>query len=154
MIDPTGPLCGCGRSGCWERFASGTGLAFLARRAVARGEAPALLALAGGDPEAVRSEHVEAAAGDGDPGAVAVLEEFGRYLALGLANIAEILDPGRIILGGGLVAAREILFGPALASYAASRRGSGPRAVPVVFAELGERAGAYGGAALALGVVR
>lgn len=154
VVDPSGPRCGCGRRGCWERFASGTGLAFLARRAAGEGRAPGLVELAGGEVEAVRGEHVVQAAREADPGALAVVEEYGSYLALGLANLAEILDPARIILGGGLAAAGEVLFGPALAAYAAgSRRGSGPRAVPVVMGELGARAGALGAGALALGVL-
>lgn len=153
VIDPAGPACGCGRQGCWERFASGTGLADLARRAVTEGRAPRLVAAAG-QPGGLRAEHVVAAAEAADPGALEVVEAFGRYLALGLANLAEILDPGRIILGGGLAAASRVLFPPALAAYeAGSRRGSGPRRVPVVVAELGERAGAVGAAAMALGAL-
>lgn len=154
VVDPSGPACGCGRHGCWERFASGTGLAYLARLAAGAGRAPRLLELAGGDAAGVRAEHVAAAVREGDAGAAAVAAEFGDYLALGLANLAEIFDPGRIILAGGLAAAGDVLFGPALAAYAARfRRGSGPRTVPVVMAELGERSGAFGAAALALGGV-
>ena len=153
VIDPSGPLCGCGRHGCWERFSSGTGLAWLARRAAAAGRAPRLAALAGG-PELVEGHHVVLAAGEGDSGAAAVIEEYGEYLTIGLANLAEALDPDRIILGGGLITAGDVLFGPGLRRYRTTyRRGSGPRAVPIVFATLGERAGAYGAAALSLGLV-
>lgn len=154
VVDVDGPPCGCGRFGCWEQFASGTGLAHLARQRCAEGGAARLCALAGGGPEAVRGEHVVAAAREGDPDALVVIEQFGRYLATGLANLAEVLDPGRIILGGGLVQAGDLLLGPGLATYAATtRRGSGARSVPVVIAELGERAGAYGAAALGLDLV-
>lgn len=154
VIDPTGPPCGCGRSGCWERFSSGTGLDFLARRAALAGRAPRLVELAGGDPEAVRGKHVDLGADEGDAGSLEVVEEYGRYLAIGLGNVAEMLDPACIILGGGLMAAGDVLFGPALRTYETTfRRGSGPRQVPVVLATLGERAGAFGAAALATGVV-
>ncbi len=154
VVDVHGPPCGCGRIGCWEQFASGTGLAHLARERCAEGGGARLCTLAGGGPEAVRGEHVVTAAREGDPDALAVIEAFGRYLATGLANLAEILDPARIILGGGLVQAGDLLLGPGLATYAAtSRRGSGARSVPVVIAELGERAGAYGAAALGLDLV-
>ncbi len=153
VVDPSGPRCGCGRRGCWERFASGTGLAYLARRAVLEGRAPGLAEAAGGI-EALRAEQVVAAAAAGDPGAAAVVGEYADYLALGLGNLAELLDPGRIILGGGLAAAGSVLFPPAIARYEATcRRGSGPRQVPVVTASLGERAGAIGAAVLALGVL-
>lgn len=155
VVDPSGPQCGCGRRGCWERFASGTGLAHLGRVAAEAGRAPGLVELAGGDLAGIRAEHVVQAARARDGGALEVVEAFGAYLALGLANLAEILDPSRIILGGGLAAVGDVVLAPGLAAYATgSRRGSGPRAVPVVMAELGERAGAYGAAAVALGVVR
>ncbi|MCU1488670.1 MAG: glk [Acidimicrobiaceae bacterium] len=154
VVDPSGPLCGCGRRGCWERFASGTGLAYLGRRAAEAGRAPRLVELAGGSPAAVTGAHVVIGAEEGDPGALAVVEIYAEYLAIGLGNLAELFDPGCIILGGGLITAGEVLFGPGLAAYErTSRRATGPRAVPVVFAELGERAGAFGAAALALGVI-
>lgn len=152
VVDPSGPPCGCGRRGCWERFASGTGLAYLARKAVGEGRAPGLVDASGGS--AVRAEQVVAAADAGDAGALAVIDEFAEYLALGLGNLAELLDPGRIILGGGLAAVGRLLFPPAIARYETTcRRGSGPRKVPVVTAELGERAGAIGAAVLSLGLL-
>lgn len=152
VIDPSGPPCGCGRTGCWERFSSGTGLAFLGRRAAAAGRAPRLTELAGA-PDAIEGHHVVLAAQEGDPGAASVVEEYGEYLTIGLGNVAEILDPGCIILGGGLITAGEVLFGPGLTRYRTTyRRGSGARAVPVVFASLGERAGAVGAAAQSLGI--
>ncbi len=58
VVDPNGPPCPCGRRGCWERFASGSGLGRLARDAAHAGQAPHIVALAGGDPEQVRGEHV------------------------------------------------------------------------------------------------
>src|SRR5439155_4267659 len=56
VVDPHGPPCPCGRTGCWERFASGSGLGRLARDAAHGGRAARMVALAGGDPEAVRGE--------------------------------------------------------------------------------------------------
>ena len=64
------------------------------------------------------------------------------------------VGPAGKVLDEAMAAAGEVLFGPALAAYASgSRRGSGPRAVPVVMAELGARAGALGAGALALGAL-
>src|SRR5687768_5044950 len=59
-VDPDGPPCPCGRRGCWERYASGSGLARLAREAAVAGRADAVVARAGGDPEDVRGEHLTA----------------------------------------------------------------------------------------------
>ena len=63
VVDPGGPLCPCGRHGCWERYASGNGLGWLAREAAVRGEAPRLVAMAGGDVE----RHQGRARGRGRP---------------------------------------------------------------------------------------
>lgn len=149
VVDPHGPLCGCGRKGCWERFASGSGLGILAREAAHAGQGTRILELAGGDPEAVRGEHVTRAAGEGDPEAQAVMDRFGWWLATGLANLANAFDPEIIVLGGGLVAAGDILLEPARRNFAALLEGYNVRPpIPIVAAALGERAGAVGAAAL------
>ena len=106
VVDPSGPPCPCGRRGCWERFASGGGLGRLAREAAQAGQLPEVVALAGGDPEAVRGEHVTAAARAGDPGALAVIGQLGWWVALGLANLVAVVDPSMVVLGGGLAGRR------------------------------------------------
>ncbi len=154
VIDPTGPACHCGRHGCFEQFASGNALARLARRAAVEGQADRVVELAGGQPGEVRGEHVLEAAREGDPGAEALFAELGRYLAVGIDNLVEVLDPALVILAGGLAAAGEVLLRPARAAFeSSSRRGQGEHAVGIVLAGLGERAGAFGAAALGLGVV-
>jgi glucokinase len=151
VVDPAGPQCPCGGRGCWERYASGGGLARLAREAALAGSIPEAVALAGGHPELVRGEHVTAAAAAGDPGSLRVVEELGWWLALGLANLAALTDPERVVLGGGLVAAGEMLLAPARRAFATLVVGKAARPdTPIVAAALGERAGAIG-AALAAG---
>lgn len=146
-VDPTGPLCPCGKRGCWERYASGAGLGRLAREAAAAGRLHHVVAMAGGEPEAVRGEHVTSAAHAGEPGALAVMEDLGWWVALGLANLTALLDPGCIVLGGGLGAAGEMLLAPARRAYAELLEGAAVRPqVPVVAAVLGEQAGAVGAA--------
>lgn len=149
VVDPNGPPCVCGQRGCWERFASGSGLGRLAREAAVAGRAEAVVALAGGDPEAVRGEHVTAAAAGGDPGALAVLERFAWWLALGLANLANVLDPQAFVLGGGLVEAGHVLVDPVRAAFGELVEAPDHRPpVAIVPAALGERAGAIGAALL------
>jgi glucokinase len=150
VVEPHGPLCPCGQRGCWERYASGSGLGRLAREAAHAGQAPRVLELAGDDPEAVRGEHVTRAAIEGDPGARAVFDRFAWWLALGLANLANAFDPEMFVIGGGLVEAGDVLFEPTRLAFtdlveAADRRPG----ISIVAAELGERAGAMGAAALA-----
>jgi glucokinase len=147
LVDPSGPPCPCGRRGCWERYASGAGLGRLAREAAYAGRLHAVVALAGGDPELVRGEHVTTAALAGEPGALGVMDELGWWVALGLANLTAVLDAERVVLGGGLIVAGETLLAPTRRAFAHLVEGSGARPeVEIVAAALGERAGAAGAA--------
>lgn len=150
VVDPSGPPCPCGRRGCWERYASGGGLARLAREAAYAGRLNEVVALAGGDPELVRGEDVTRAARRGDAGALGVMDELGWWIALGLTNLTAVLDPERIVLGGGLGEAEEMVLVPTRRAFAHLVEGSGARPdVEIVVAELGERAGAVGAAMVA-----
>jgi glucokinase len=150
VVDPSGPPCPCGKRGCWERFASGTGLGRLARDAANGGRLDAAVELAGGDPDGVRGEHVTAAARTGDQDALVVLGELAHWIALGLANLANILDPEVIVVGGGLVEAADVLI-PEVQDRFEHLVMAGDRRppLPIVPATLGERAGAIGAALLA-----
>jgi glucokinase len=150
VVEPHGPLCPCGQRGCWERYASGSGLGRLAREAAHAGQVPRVLELAGSDPEGVRGEHVTRAAVEGDEGACAVFARFAWWLALGLANLANAFDPEIFVIGGGLVEAGDVLFDPARAAFADLVEAADCRPdITIVPARLGERAGAMGAAALA-----
>lgn len=154
VVDPDGPPCPCGKRGCWERFASGSGLGRLARDAAFGGRLDAAVALAGGDEEAVRGEHVTAAARAGDAEALAVMGDFAGWIALGLANLVNILDPGVVVIGGGLVEAADVYLDEVRARFARLVMAGDQRPhLPIVTAALGERAGAIGAAVLAAGGV-
>ena len=147
VVDPAGPPCPCGRRGCWERYASGGGLGLLAREAAMAGRLPAVVALAGGDPESVRGEDVTAAALAGDADARQVVEQLGWWVGFGLANLTCVLDPACIVLGGGLVAAGELWLDATRAAFGALVEGGSAREpVGIVPAAFGERAGAVGAA--------
>ncbi|MGI8686783.1 MAG: ROK family protein, partial [Acidimicrobiales bacterium] len=86
----------------------------------------------------------------GDPVALAVMADFGRWVALGLANLANIFDPQVLVLGGGLAEAGEVLLAPVRAAFAGLVLAGAHRpTIPIVAATLGERAGAIGAALLA-----
>jgi len=147
VVDPAGPPCPCGRRGCWERYASGAGVGRLAREAAYAGRLHEVVAMAGGDPELVRGEHVTRAALDGEPGALGVMDELGWWVALGLTNLVGVLDPERIVIGGGLVEAGDILLAPTRRAFSHLVEGAAARpTVEIVGAALGERAGAVGAA--------
>lgn len=150
VVDPDGPQCTCGKRGCWERYASGAGLARLARIAALDGRLDAVVAGAGGDPEAVRGEHVTSAAAAGDPQARAVLADLGWWLALGLSNLANILDPSVFVVGGGLIEAGTLLLDPVRSAFSDMVEASEHRPdIAILPALLGERAGAIGAAVVA-----
>jgi glucokinase len=150
VVDPTGPPCPCGKRGCWERFASGSGLGRLAREAAHAGRLDEVVSLAGGDPESVRGEHVTMAAKGGDVAALAVLGELGWWLALGLSNLALVLDPAVMVYGGGLVETVTLVLDKVRASFDDLLEGHAYRPeVRIVPALLGERAGAIGAALVA-----
>jgi glucokinase len=106
-VVPDGQLCGCGNHGCWQMYASGAALAREARELAASGapEAKPLLVKAGGDAAAIGYRVVAAVAREGDPTAMALVEHLGRWLGIGIATVASVLDPGRVVIGGGLLAA-------------------------------------------------
>jgi glucokinase len=149
---PGGHLCGCGRLGCIEQYASGNALVRFAR-AGARQEpirAADLLERAGGDPEAINGPMVTAAAQAGDEVSADAFAQIGRWLGMGLADLVQILDPQALVVGGGVVDAGELLLGPARTSYVESlaQRGRLPVA-ELLAAELGNTAGVVGAADLA-----
>ena len=152
VVDPNGPRCPCGPRGCWERFASGSGLGRLAQEVAVSGRAARVVTLAGGDPELVKGEHVTAAAAEGDAEAVEVMAEFGWWVALGLANLANVFDPEMFVLGGGLVEAGDVLLAPVRTAFHELLEGAEHRPpIGIAPAALGEHAGAIGAALLARG---
>jgi glucokinase len=139
IVDPSGPRCPCGQHGCWERFASGTGLVYLAQRA----------GLFEGRSD-VRGEDVMAIAAGGDVVARDVLDEFGRWIALGLANLTNALDPEVIVIGGGLAASGDAVIGPVRRWFAELLYSPRLRPHPRIdVARHGPLAGAIGAALLA-----
>ncbi|MEP1126247.1 MAG: ROK family protein [Ilumatobacter sp.] len=149
VVHPDGPRCPCGRRGCWERYASGSGLAMLAREAATGGRLRAVVEHAGGDPQNVRGEHVQAAALDGDGDAIAVIDDFGRWVALGLSNLTNALDPEMFVLGGGLAAGAELYLEPIVRWYGELLYQPHLRPLPrIEFARWGPLAGAVGAALL------
>jgi glucokinase len=149
VVDRDGIACPCGRRGCWERYASGSGLGRMGRDAVYAGRGRRIAELAG-DPEDVRGEHVTLAALEGDADALAVLAGLADWLAIGLVNVVNVLDTALLVIGGGLVSAGDALLEPTRRSFAARLLAAGHRPdVPIRPAAMGERAGAVGAALLA-----
>ncbi len=149
VVDPDGPPCPCGRRGCWERYASGSGLARLAREYAIGRRVSRVIELAGGDAESVRGEHVQQAAREGDADSMKVIDAFGRWVALGLVNLTNVLDPQCFVLGGGLAAGADLYLEPIKRWFEELLYQPHLRTIPdVVFARWNERAGAVGASLL------
>lgn len=133
VVRPGGPACGCGQSGCLETLASASAVG----RAWAR---------ASGDPEADAAGCAKAVE-SGDARAVAVWHEAVGALADGLVTGVTLLDPGMLIIGGGLAEAGETLFAPLRA--AVEERITFQKLPSVVPAALGDTAGCLGAGLLA-----
>src|SRR6266581_9150833 len=150
-VVPDGRLCGCGNRGCWEQYASGSALVTEARDLAMRspGGARRLLQLAEGNPAAIGGPQVTEAAREGDPAALRCFAIVGTWLGQGLADLTAILDPGCIVVGGGVSEAGELLLGPARAAFEKALTGAGYRPrVEITRAALGADAGIVGAADL------
>jgi len=125
-IEPDGPLCNCGNRGCLEAFAKADEVARLCG-------APT--------PEAAMTR-----AAAGDTAAIAGFAEIGRYLGIALSIYVTALTPDRVVLGGGVSAAGELLLGPIRAEVRRRARVTDLERITFAIAELGTWAGAIGAA--------
>lgn len=139
-VDPSGPLCVCGRRGCWERFASGAGVVWLAEQRGLRSAA---------EDQSLSSTELVARARAGDGDAIGVWCEFADWLALGLANLADVLDPDLLVIGGGLVEVADLYLDRARSRFFAEVLGGHARSgTRLELARSGPSAGAIGAALL------
>ncbi len=109
-MDPNGPRCNCGNFGCWETFVSQWAVFRRVREAVAQGQTSSLVLAVKGDLGHLTIPLVVDAARSGDLVARAALDETGRYLGIGLANLINALNPQRVVFGGILSLGREFLL--------------------------------------------
>jgi glucokinase len=145
-------ICSCGASGCLEALASGTAIARRARKAAEQDPKASarILQFSGGLPQNITAKAVFQAAGDGDAVASLIVSEAARWVARALVTIIRVLDPDKIVLGGGVTQAGELLLGPVrefLREFGASSIGY---STVIQLAELGAYSPLYGAAALAL----
>ena len=105
VIDLGGEACGCGRHGCWESYASATGLIHMAEKAAEEQPKSLLASL-----PVLNGQTIFEAAQQGDETALAVTKNYVTYLAAGVTNLVNILQPEVIAIGGGVAAAPEELL--------------------------------------------
>ena len=144
-----GPLCGCGDSGCLEAFASGPSIVAMAQEYLKGGKSAKFRELAG-DGE-ITPYIVAKAAEAGDPVAKRIFEKMGYYIGMGLTSVINLLNPERIIIGGGVAECGELLLDPIKRTINERAMKVQRDAVEIVPAELGNSAGVIGASMLVEG---
>lgn len=149
---PAGIRCGCGQYGCWEQYASGRALVRETRdRITAQIDlAKPLADLVGGDVSLITGQMVTEQAQKGDPMAIDLIADVGRWLGEGIASLAAVIDPSVVAIGGGVAKAGDLLLEPARAAFRRSLSAPVYRPQAVLRpASLGNDAGMIGAADLA-----
>ncbi len=138
-------VCGCGNKGCLEQYASATGIVYIAKKRLAKDDAPSVLR----EHADFSAKTVWDAVKAGDAVAIEIAEQFGEYLGKGLAAIACVVNPEIIVIGGGVSKAGEILLDYIVKNYKPYVF-KGSRDTKFALATLGNDAGIYGAAKLML----
>jgi glucokinase len=146
-IQATGPRCACGNRGCLEALSSGSAIRRRARELASDHPNSALGRLAA--DRKVLGEDVTRLAYEGDEVAIAVLKEAGRCLGIGLAGFVNIFNPEVVVVGGGVMAAGELILETAREEVHLRARPPSRDLVEIKEATLGPRSGLLGAAALA-----
>ena len=134
-LDESGPVCRCGNRGCLETFTA------------ARYVLPLLRPSHGPD---LTMERVVQLAREGDPGCRRVIGDVGRHIGSGVANLCNLLNPSRVVLGGSLAEAGELVLAPIRDSVSRYAIPSAARQLSVLPGALGARAEVLGALALVL----
>jgi len=152
-VVPGGHRCGCGARGCIEQYASGSALVREGRAQAESGSLAAaqMLSVCGiTDPAQLTGPMITEAATGGDPCAVELFDDLGRWLGEGLASIATLFDPAMIVVGGGVSAAGDLLLKSATVAFEKNLPAKANRPHPTFgLAQLGNDAGIIGAADLA-----
>jgi glucokinase len=147
VIDPRGNRCGCGARGCLEAQVATAAILRMGRRAIRRGAGP-LRTLSRRARGRLTPELVSQAARRGDAAARQIWREVGRSLGIGLGNVVNLLNPDRIVIGGGIANAWEWFYPSLITTVRAQAMEVSARSVQVVRARLGKSAGVVGAAVL------
>jgi glucokinase-like ROK family protein len=146
-MDPEGLPCKCGNRGCWETYATQQAVCRSVREAIEGGRESSLMEATGGDTERLTIALVLEASENGDGVARAALESAGRWLGIGIASLINILNPQRVVLGGTLSLAGDLLV-PVINEVVKKRAWKWSQEVcDVVVAEYGADACLMGGIA-------
>ena len=141
-----GPLCGCGDYGCFEAYASGPAIVTMAREYISGGKSAKYKEMA---PDGIITPYIVAqAALQGDAVSIQIFKQMGKIIGLGLTSVINLLNPEKIIIGGGVADAGDILLEPIRKTIADRAMPIQAEAVQIVPAQLANTAGVIGASLL------
>jgi glucokinase len=143
-IDYNGPVCGCGNQGCLEAVASGPAIAAMGLKAITQGLSTRIAEISENDLNRVTAKLIAQAAREGDEIARDIYGRAGFYLGIAAANICVTVGPRRIIIGGGVSRAGDLLLEPIRRTLREHVTVMPVEQVEVVLSQLGDNAGVIG----------
>lgn len=149
-VQADGPRCNCGNVGCLETLASGPAIARQAQELVALGARTHIADLVDGERERITAKVVHEAARQGDAVAVDLFRKAGMYVGVGIVNLMYLVNPGMIVVGGGVAKAGDLLFVPMQATIQQRIHKVYWEECPVLPAALGDDVCLIGAAILAV----
>src|SRR5574344_641572 len=143
-----GPICGCGDTGCLEAFASGPSIVAMAQDYIKGGKSTKFREMSGAEGGEITPYIVAKAAEAGDPVAKRIFEIIGEYIGIGLTSVINLLNPEKVIIGGGVADAGDLLLEPIRKTVKKRVMVVAGDAVEIVPAQLGNSAGVIGASML------
>jgi glucokinase-like ROK family protein len=140
-IQENGPLCTCGNHGCLEAMAGGQAIARMAREAIESGKRTQLSAI---NPEKILAVSVAAAAQRGDLVAQQIIAEVGNHLGVAIASLVNLINPGMVVIGGGVSQIGDLLLDPIRKTVQDRSLNSAAKVIRITSAVLGRRASSMG----------
>ncbi|MBS4223221.1 ROK family transcriptional regulator [Lederbergia citrea] len=152
-VDMSGRLCSCGNIGCWQTLISGPAIAETAVDLLKHGATSQLREMVNGDLSKIEGKSVYEAALAGDKFAIDILQKTGEYIGIGLTNLVHMLNPAKIIIGGGVSDASEFILQQIKETLAKRGLTDQAKATEIICSSQGVYGTAMGAAALVLGEI-
>lgn len=150
IIDIDGPQCTCGNYGCLQTFASGPSIVEWVKKEMRLGHSSLLTTLTKGDLEKVTGELIYSSALEGDTLCKTALQQAGRYLGVGITNVIHTVNPRRIIIGGGVSNAGDLIMDNIIQTVNQRALTNPAKQTEIILSKFGDDATAMGAVALIL----
>ncbi|MCK2002941.1 ROK family transcriptional regulator [[Brevibacterium] frigoritolerans] len=150
IIDIDGPQCTCGNYGCLQTFASGPSIVEWVKKEMRLGHSSLLTTMTKGDLEKVTGELIYSSALEGDTLCKTALQQAGRYLGVGITNVIHTVNPRRIIIGGGVSNAGDLIMDNIIQTVNQRALTNPAKQTEIILSKFGDDATAMGAVALIL----